>query len=1225
MPWSGRISGRNTVYLYDAPVAQVNIDSEENPLESEEEEGEPEPDTETQEYEDIDAEAVAFCPHCLVFSASPSVRTCTCDARFPLRTVRVHRGRGTRCPVCNSRYGRFDILTPVSLGNSSALTHVSRTLLRDLPDEHKKLLVFCDSRQDAAHQARFIEGVEGHLRLRRAVYRLLQDSAAPHDLRWLVENVYHRFVELGFLPRTRSQDARRRAMDHIEGGLLTEFVLAANVRASLERLGLVVVRYAGLDEEMEGEIFRELCVAHGLSLADAQLAVRRLLDLMRIRFAVNHEALRNRLRRGDRISSQFGLTPGHQVGLPVAFLLPGGRTQNTPTYKLQSTWNTSGTPAGVQQLWRQLLGEDVAADSLAAVLGWLQDEGWLVWSSIGRQASEVEGYQVEVGVLEFLPSRHTVRCQVCGRIAADEEVGALCPRLGCAGRLLAWEGSIATGNMNALLIAAEHAPALRPAEHSAAVSDEVRQQIEAGFQADPPSYNVLVCTPTLELGVNIGDLEAVSMRNVPPNPAHYAQRAGRTGRLSRMGIIAGFARNTPHDGYFFDHLEEVIAGAIPPPRFNLANLEAVARHIRSLGLEEARIDFPSNLTTLIEEAGTVNENNLRLLIDQIAGARASARVRAREVFGPQVAELRDDAEAWIEHLFEDLPGQVQRAVGQRAALIEGAVLRMREIAQRVRQTQREQDAEQGFRNMARKLREDHRYAYLPRVLAEAGVLPGYAFPGDPGSLSLHYDPEPIFASRLQAQREYAPGQIVYARGHRWRVGGLAMNRPGSLGLRHGAERFTYTECPSCGLAGPASGANNCARCHAELSGPTRVAWDAGAFQAWLADLAPETEEERQVQPFDVRAHPQRDVQSRHFTLGPWTFELRAQEQMWWINHGPFPPATQERQGDQAMGFRLCPVCGEIRPAPQPVQGNGNNRRRRNRDTRASRDPHDEPCGGVAEVVALGHQTRADTLRLIVPGLSGLGEEGIAWAWSLAWALVQGAVRLFEIDEDDIEPRVLTRSTDGGEEVMEIIWIDTVLGGSGLLAEIVRRFPHVARAALTHLEGHDCSASCYRCLRTYRNQRVHKLLNWRLTIPQLAAAHAESVVDIGTSPGSQHFTEGPEWDTARREGCESPLELRLLLAIRQSGLPEPQKQFIIHDTTGRILTRADFAYPDEHLLIYVDGLAFHSSLRQRLHDTSQTNQLQGMGYRVLRFLGGQITQTAETCIAQIQGAMTRGSW
>jgi very-short-patch-repair endonuclease len=104
-----------------------------------------------------------------------------------------------------------------------------------------------------------------------------------------------------------------------------------------------------------------------------------------------------------------------------------------------------------------------------------------------------------------------------------------------------------------------------------------------------------------------------------------------------------------------------------------------------------------------------------------------------------------------------------------------------------------------------------------------------------------------------------------------------------------------------------------------------------------------------------------------------------------------------------------------------------------------------------------------------------------------------------------------------------------------------------------------------------------------------------------------------------EGCGSPLELKLLLAMRHHGLPEPEKQFRIDDA-GRMITRADFAYPTERLLIYVDGLAFHSSLRQRIHDASQTNRLQAMDYRVLRFVGNQITRAPGDCVDQIRMAL-----
>jgi Protein of unknown function (DUF559) len=173
----------------------------------------------------------------------------------------------------------------------------------------------------------------------------------------------------------------------------------------------------------------------------------------------------------------------------------------------------------------------------------------------------------------------------------------------------------------------------------------------------------------------------------------------------------------------------------------------------------------------------------------------------------------------------------------------------------------------------------------------------------------------------------------------------------------------------------------------------------------------------------------------------------------------------------------------------------------------------------------------------------------------------------------------------------------------------------------HLEGHDCPASCYRCLLSYRNQRVHGVLNWRLAMPYLQAAAASELVPLASAAAPPR-SEGPEWDEARREGCESPLELRLLKAIRAAGLPEPLKQHEVYDSRGHLLTRADFAYvTPKRILIYADGLEFHSAIRQRIHDTRQSNQLQTEGWQVLRFLGPQVYRDADHCAADIRSALS----
>ena len=140
------------------------------------------------------------------------------------------------------------------------------------------------------------------------------------------------------------------------------------------------------------------------------------------------------------------------------------------------------------------------------------------------------------------------------------------------------------------------------------------------------------------------------------------------------------------------------------------------------------------------------------------------------------------------------------------------------------------------------------------------------------------------------------------------------------------------------------------------------------------------------------------------------------------------------------------------------------------------------------------------------------------------------------------------------------------------------------------------------------------------MPYLQAAAATELVPlVSTVPPSRN--EGPDWDEARREGCESPLELRLLKAIRAAGLPEPVKQHEVYDSCGRLLTRADLAYvTPKRILIYADGLEFHSAIRQRIHDTRQSNQLQTEGWQVLRFLGPHVYRNPGDCATQLRRAL-----
>lgn len=1237
-----RGSDSNTLFLFDPPATPINIDEEEDPSGEEEDAESPaqpaangadagaavnSDDSDDNDEEETEEPDIWLDPRTLSVANTPD--GLAQDSECPARPLRIHQGRGNRCPVCHSRYGPFDVLTPVSLGNSSALAHVSRVLMRNLPQAQRKLLVFCDSRQDAAHQARFIRAVEDHLRLRRLVYQSLCDETEPHDFDWLVETLYEKYIEEGDFKRSKKKDQQLRDKATIEGALLNEFAIAARVRAGLERLGLVKVRYVALEEDLAGDKFQELCGLHHLNPELAADSVLTLLSEFRQRMAVNHETLVTRLYPNDKLARRYRIQVNRQVGIPVAFLPPGQKTDERRGFKLMPTWNNRGTPTSVQGIWRQFHAEAATPEALDAVLHWLQDNEYLAWQEIGSRDERGEGWQVDKDVLEFETGRTFLRCSVCDRTAANQPPGRPCPRYGCKGTMLSWVGALAEENLNALMAQSQYAPPLYPEEHSAAVPDDKREAAEQGFSAGkPPRPNLLACTPTLEMGINIGDLEAVAMRNIPPSPANYAQRSGRTGRTTRMGITAGFSRNTPHDGYFFDHPDEIIAGAIPPPKFNIRNMEAIARHVRSLVLEHAQLDIPNNLAPYMTEKGTLIETKIQEILDKVAQAGPCAVATASTLW----SDIAGVTQPWLAKLAEDFPGLIHSTLAERGQLLAQAAEEVRKLGEKIKLSPKEEDAQKGYRELAIRLREDNKYSYLPRVLAEAGLLPGYSFPADPGSVSLGYDPEPVFGGRLQAQREFAPGQVVYARGGRWRVGGVALHRPGSGGTA-GPQWFNFTLCGNCGTANN-PGLDFCARCNHQIGDAagdglkTFIAWDAGGFQAWEAEVAADMEEERLIQAYDVRPHPQCDTSGRRFRVGSWAMDLREQEDIWFINHGLKDVRRLEEEKGQSPGFLLCPTCGELFSRPQPKRLSKAKQGQPQPDARADLTAHAKRCVGQPRDFSLGHKLRADTLRLVVPGIASRGDEGIRWAWSLVYAIIQGAVRFFEVDEQDLEVFVLTKTFRDTEnqvhrEVLDILWIDRIVGGSGVLERLARNFPRVAAAALQHLAGHDCPNSCYRCLRSYRNQAVHKMLDWRQTITHLRALTGESVVEEGpiepAAPAAPPTTtEGPEWEEARAEGCESPQELRLLKAIRTDGaMPEPSKQHKVLDN-GRVLTRADFAYLDcrPQLLIYVDGLEWHSEPRQRVHDNRISNRLQALGYRVLRFLGTETHNTPEACVRQI---------
>ena len=187
-------------------------------------------------------------------------------------------------------------------------------------------------------------------------------------------------------------------------------------------------------------------------------------------------------------------------------------------------------------------------------------------------------------------------CTVCRRVHARPTPNGACTKMHCAGTVEA--SPPPTDDYNVSLLTRPFAM-VTAEEHTAQVpAERARYEIEKEFKRRGGTVNTLVASPTLELGVDIGALDLVLCRNVPPTPANYWQRVGRAGRRRRMAVVYVYCRRAVHDAYFFDQPEKLLGAPLRPPRFNLKNDVLVRKHVHAAVLSEllrlAKNDEPTS-------------------------------------------------------------------------------------------------------------------------------------------------------------------------------------------------------------------------------------------------------------------------------------------------------------------------------------------------------------------------------------------------------------------------------------------------------------------------------------------------------------------------------------------------------------------------------------------------------------------------------------------------------
>lgn len=652
------------------------------------------------------------------------------------------------------------------------------------------------------------------------------------------------------------------------------------------------------------------------------------------------------------------------------------------------------------------------------------------------------------------------------------------------------------------LIAAEHTAQLNApqnedvfskAEENELLFQDIELNIQEGRAIEEgraTAIDVLSSTTTMEVGIDIGALSGVALRNMPPGRANYQQRAGRAGRRGNaVATVVAFGSADSHDEHYFSKPDSMIRGDVVDPKLTLDNREIVRRHIRAFLLQSYHQDR-------IPEINPKQRHDLFSVLGTVHEFRSGASVLNRDDFAAWLTEgeqrLQERVLSWIpEELSED---------DRQDLLHEMKVDCLKAIDDAIRPGPGETNAEDGPDEDDKAEDPPEQGEELPQQasnpdklldrLLYCGQLPRYAFPTDVATFHVFdRDRSSLFRPIMRfapsqglpiALTQYAPDKQVWISGKCYTSGAIYSVMPDDRFTAWKSRRI-YMECSECGFAktfaiGEAK-RNETRRCEAcggeETFGPGRY---------WLRPpgFAHPIDVEEVTSPDNV---PETSYATRaKLTMGTpdkeadWTpvndhiRVLRARQHLLVSNAGP-----------NRDGYTYCTQCGRIESnAAHDPKLIGMHRK-------PYPDDDDMMCEGtgLTRHLVLGTDFITDialfSMRVAKPlNLKPGHSSTIAALRTVSEALAKAACQLLEIEPGELMAEFRPALTPDGVRGLEaeIFLYDTLPGGAGFASQLVDCGQELFQQA-HHLMAscpEECDVSCYRCLRSFKNKFEHSLLD-----------------------------------------------------------------------------------------------------------------------------------------------------